>query len=98
MTKEEKKDLAQDALRFLEEMLPPERYGEDARCEVIERALTQLKSDAEEEEFDFHDMDDDPYIKGSYWLLFCWWYAGDWPCGHCLGNDYNGESMLSLLP
>lgn len=85
MTKEEKKDLAQDALRFLEEMLPPERYGEDARCEVIEKALTQLKSDAEEEEFDFHDMDDDPYIKGSYsgsslelaiiLLVVCWGLA-----------------------
>lgn len=83
MTKQEKKDLAQDALRYLVDLLPPERYGEDGRCEVIERALTQMAEDAEE--VDYYDINDDPYIKGSYsgsslelailLLIVCWGLA-----------------------
>lgn len=50
MTTEEKKDLAQDALRYLTDLLPPERYGEDGRCEIIERALQLLATPSYDED------------------------------------------------
>ncbi|MEQ9466585.1 MAG: hypothetical protein RLN88_04185 [Ekhidna sp.] len=47
MKKEEKHELAQDALRYLVQLLPPEEYGEDERCDVIEYALQILASDGD---------------------------------------------------
>ncbi len=45
MTREEKQDLAKEALRYLVRLLPPEQYGENQECEIIERALQTLASD-----------------------------------------------------
>lgn len=42
MTAEERIDLKEDAMRYLLQLLPPEQYREDSRCEIIEIALKEL--------------------------------------------------------
>ncbi len=42
MKADELNDLKEDAMRYLIQLLPPEQYGEDSRCEIIELALEEL--------------------------------------------------------
>ncbi len=47
MTVQEKQDLAKEAIEYLVKLLPPEKYGENSECEIIERALNVLASEGE---------------------------------------------------
>lgn len=45
MTIHEKQELKNEALRYMTQLLPPEKYGEDERCNAIQNILEQLASD-----------------------------------------------------
>ena len=42
LTAEEKKDMKDEAMRYMVQLLPPEQYGEHEECEAIQNILEEL--------------------------------------------------------